>query len=91
MLVGLREGDTDADAEFMCACGLALGAAGARPHALNRGVAHSARKILNARLFANADTGRAWDRSVVDEAGEVLCVSQARGLSRTGTRQRRRL
>ena len=28
------------------------------------------------RLFPNAETSRAWDRSVVDEAGELLCVSQ---------------
>jgi D-Tyr-tRNAtyr deacylase len=38
----------------------------------------SARKLLNARLFANKDTGRAWDRSVMDEGGELLCVSQVR-------------
>jgi len=30
------------------------------------------------RLFPNAETSRAWDRSVVDEAGELLCVSQVR-------------
>ena len=68
-----------------CALRLALGAAGARRTHANRCAVRSARKILNARLFANADTGRAWDRSVVDEGGEVLCVSQARALSRNAT------
>ncbi len=45
--------------------------------------ARSARKILNARLFPNKDTGRAWDKCVTDEGGEVLCVSQARVLERS--------
>lgn len=34
------------------------------------------RKILNMRLFENADTGKAWDRSVMDMGLEVLLVSQ---------------
>ena len=28
------------------------------------------------RLFPNAETSRAWDRSVTDESAELLCVSQ---------------
>ena len=31
------------------------------------------------RLFPNAETSRAWDRSVMDESAELLCVSQVRG------------
>ena len=34
-----------------------------------------ARKILNLRLFESAE-GKKWDRSVKDEALEILCVSQ---------------
>ena len=39
---------------------------------------NSARKLLNMRLFSNAETSRAWDRSVMDESAELLCVSQVR-------------
>ena len=35
-----------------------------------------ARKILNLRLFADPDSGKAWDKSVTDLGLEVLCVSQ---------------
>lgn len=42
--------------------------------------------MLNARLFANAETGRAWDRCVTDEGGEVLCVSQVRAARRARCR-----
>mmetsp|Transcript_38159 Transcript_38159/g.99089 ORF Transcript_38159/g.99089 Transcript_38159/m.99089 type:complete len:153 (+) Transcript_38159:163-621(+) len=34
------------------------------------------RKILNMRLFSNAETSKAWDKSVTDLNYEVLCVSQ---------------
>eukprot|EP01116_Phalansterium_solitarium_P007743 TRINITY_DN20614_c0_g1_i1.p1 TRINITY_DN20614_c0_g1~~TRINITY_DN20614_c0_g1_i1.p1 ORF type:complete len:153 (-),score=29.72 TRINITY_DN20614_c0_g1_i1:95-553(-) len=34
------------------------------------------RKILNARLWENEESGKAWDRSVVDRKFELLIVSQ---------------
>ena len=49
----------------------------------------SARKLLNMRLFPNAETSRAWDRSVVDESAELLCVSQVRGRARKRTQRGR--
>mmetsp|Transcript_21692 Transcript_21692/g.36265 ORF Transcript_21692/g.36265 Transcript_21692/m.36265 type:complete len:154 (-) Transcript_21692:334-795(-) len=51
-LIGLKDGDVEADAEFIC------------------------RKVLNVRLFENAESGKAWDKSVVDKGYEVLLVSQ---------------
>jgi len=33
------------------------------------------RKILNLRLFDD-ETGKAWDKNVMDKQYEVLCVSQ---------------
>ncbi len=50
----------------------------ARPFADSPARGVSARKLLNARLFSNKETARAWDRSVTDEGGELLCVSQVR-------------
>ncbi|TPP60473.1 D-aminoacyl-tRNA deacylase [Fasciola gigantica] len=38
--------------------------------------AYIVRKILNLRLFPNADGSRRWDKSVKDLGFEVLCVSQ---------------
>mmetsp|Transcript_3418 Transcript_3418/g.6760 ORF Transcript_3418/g.6760 Transcript_3418/m.6760 type:complete len:152 (-) Transcript_3418:132-587(-) len=52
VFVGLKDGDSGPDVEFI------------------------GRKILNMRLFENADTGKAWDRSVMDMGLEVLLVSQ---------------
>ena len=34
------------------------------------------RKCLDLRLFADKDTDKAWDRSIVDIQGEILVVSQ---------------
>mmetsp|Transcript_6172 Transcript_6172/g.17244 ORF Transcript_6172/g.17244 Transcript_6172/m.17244 type:complete len:110 (-) Transcript_6172:1298-1627(-) len=34
------------------------------------------RKILGVRLFSDPESGKAWDKSVVDMGYEVLCVSQ---------------
>uniref|UniRef100_A0A0N4Z0Q6 D-aminoacyl-tRNA deacylase n=1 Tax=Parastrongyloides trichosuri TaxID=131310 RepID=A0A0N4Z0Q6_PARTI len=33
-------------------------------------------KILNLRLWPNPETGKPWDKSVLDMGYEVLCVSQ---------------
>mmetsp|Transcript_22326 Transcript_22326/g.26860 ORF Transcript_22326/g.26860 Transcript_22326/m.26860 type:complete len:155 (-) Transcript_22326:195-659(-) len=52
VLVGIKDGDTDADADYIC------------------------RKILGARLFENTDSGKAWDKSVVDKGYEIILVSQ---------------
>ncbi|KAA0200565.1 D-aminoacyl-tRNA deacylase [Fasciolopsis buskii] len=38
--------------------------------------AYIVRKILNLRLFPNADGSRRWDKSVKDLEMEVLCISQ---------------
>lgn len=34
------------------------------------------RKCLDLRLFANPDTNKAWDNSIVDIQGQILIVSQ---------------
>ena len=34
------------------------------------------RKCLDLRLFADPDTNKAWDRSIVDIQGQILVVSQ---------------
>ncbi|VDP93556.1 unnamed protein product [Echinostoma caproni] len=39
-------------------------------------IAYIVRKILNLRLFPNADGSRRWDKSVKDLGLEILCVSQ---------------
>ncbi|CAG9531602.1 unnamed protein product [Cercopithifilaria johnstoni] len=34
------------------------------------------RKLLNIRMFPDAETGKRWDKSVKDLGFEILCVSQ---------------
>lgn len=70
-LIGIKTGDTEADQEFMCACPftsmphkvcellLALKFALEGQQAVCR-----CKKILNLKLWPDAETGRAWSKSV---------------------------
>ncbi|KAL3985130.1 D-aminoacyl-tRNA deacylase [Acanthocheilonema viteae] len=39
-------------------------------------VQYMVRKLLNIRMFPNAETDKRWDKSVKDLGFEILCVSQ---------------
>ena len=46
---------------------------------------YRATKLVNLRVFDDPETGKAWDKSVTDVGLEILCVSQVKPTSNSGS------